>query len=293
VRRIVLISLVVSMACVRGPRALSPSELEAFATRQHAGDFADVFDATVLALEHEGLSMQTVDRVAGTLEARRPDGTGYDVSVTAAERVQRVVLRPVPERERWVLEGEAGETARWDAVELHTTALLAAWRELPEWTIVAERNAVSVPGFRALVPEDWEKLEPSVSRRVLTAQRSRSLKKGFNPTWHFEVKRRAPREDHRPFLVETAGLALFARTRLRWPEEDRLTFAGYEARGGVRLADGSLVRPVLYAVWVGVSDALTVRVAAVCGPAEDPQTGCAAAWRDFLATLTTGGFKPP
>ncbi|MDX2009404.1 MAG: hypothetical protein SFW67_04395 [Myxococcaceae bacterium] len=285
------LSVLVVVACVSGPRALTPTQLEALSTRQVVGDFDEVFDATWLSLEHEGLRVSRVDRVAGTLLARRPDGTGYDVSVTADERAQRVRLFPVPERATWVLEGDEGETARWDAIELHTTALLAAWREVPEWAHVAEKNLVTVPGVSARLPEAWEKLEPSVSRRVLTAQRSRTQRRGLNPTWRFEVKRRTPRADHRPFLLETAGAALFAGSRLTWPDDTRLAFAGHVAQGRVRLGDGEIARPVTYAVWVGSSEAFTVRIAAICGPT-DTETACAAEWRAMLEGLVARGVAP-
>jgi hypothetical protein len=293
VRSVVSISVLVVTACVSGPRALSRDQLEALSTRQLSGDFDEVFDATWLSLEHEGLRVSEADRVAGTLRARREDGTGYDVSVTAAERTQRVRLVPVPDRATWVLDGDDGETARWDAIELHTTALLAAWRELPEWEHLAEKNLVTVPGLSARLPETWEKLEPSVSRRVLTAQRSRTQRRGLNPTWRFEVKRRTPRDDHRPFLLETAGAALFAGSRLTWPDDTRLVFAGHVAQGRVRLGDGEIARPVAYAVWVGASGAFTVRIAAICGPPADTETACAAEWRALLERLVARGVAPP
>lgn len=292
-RAVVSVSLVVVAACVSGPRALTRTQLEAFATRVYAAPFDEVFDATWLSLEHEGLRVTGVDRVAGTLLARRGDGTGYDVSVTADERSQRVVMRPVPEQAAWVLDGEAGETARWAALELHTSALLDAWRQVPEWSHLAARNLVSVAGVRAALPEAWEKLEPSVSRRTLTAQRSRSLKRGFNATWRFEVKRREPKEDHRAFLLETAGLALFAGTRLRWPDDLPLTLSRHQAQGRVKLGDGAVVRAVLFAVWVGVTDAFTVRIGAICGTVSEPEAGCAAEWRAMLDGLEAKGLVPP
>jgi hypothetical protein len=293
VRGVVSVSVLVMVACVSGPRALSPLQLEALATRSYLAAFDEVFDATWLSLEHEGLRVSAVDRVAGTLVARRPDGTGYDVSVTADERTQRVVMLPVPERAAWTLEGEGGETARWDAIELHTSALLDAWRHVPEWTHLAERNLVSVPGLRAVLPEAWERLDTSVSRRSLTAQRSRTLKRGFNATWRFEVKRREPKEDHRAFLLETAGLALFAGNRLRWPDETALSLVGHQAQGRVRLSDGAVLRPVMYALWVGASDAFTVRIGAVCGAASEPEAGCAAEWRAMIDALATRGLAAP
>lgn len=293
VRSVVSLSVLVVTACVSGPRALTQAQLEALSTRQLLGDFDEVFDATWLSLEHEGLRVSGADRLAGTLRARRQDGSGYDVSVTADERSQRVRLVPVPDRATWVLDGADGETARWDAIELHATALLAAWREVPEWSHLAEKNLVAVPGVRARLPEAWEKLEPSISRRVLTVQRSRTIKRGFNPTWRFEVKRRMPVDDHRAFVLEAAGAALFAGQRLTWPADTRLTFVEHVAQGRVRLSDGEVPRPVFYALWVGAFDAFTVRIAAVCGPPAEAENGCAAEWRALLETLAARGARPP
>ncbi|MCA2979844.1 MAG: hypothetical protein INH41_31285 [Myxococcaceae bacterium] len=288
-----LISVVGLSACVAGPRALSRGELEAQVTRRLAAPFDLAFDAVWLSLEHAGLRVTKADRLAGTLVARRADGSGYDASVTSEPSAQRVLLLPVPERPLWQLDGEHGEVARLDAVERHAEALLAAWRAVPEWTVVAARDLVSVQGFGALLPEAWEKLEPSVTRRVLTVSRSRSQRRGLNPTLRFEVKRRAPREDHRAFLLATAGGALFAGARLDWPTDAALTFDGHQARGVALLGDDADARPVSYALWVGVTAALTVRVAAVCGAPSEPDAGCAAEWRALVASLTNEGLTPP
>ncbi|MBL8921899.1 MAG: hypothetical protein JNJ54_23815 [Myxococcaceae bacterium] len=277
--------------CVSGPRALTTAQLEAFSTRRHDGTFDQVFDATVLSLARMGLSVRDVDPRAGTLAALRRDGTGYQVSVRSRGPTQEVLAVPVPERERWVLDGDEGESARWDQLEQYTAELLAAWREHPEWQYLPEKNLVRVLSFAARLPPAWERVEPSVSRRVLVVQRHRS-KKGFNPTIVLEVLRRRPVLEAKEFLLSTAEAALGAKTRLAWPEPLELTFGRSGGHGEGRVFDGPLVRPVSWHLWDQRSPSWTVRIAAICGPG-DTELNCEDAWEALTASIVGAGFEFP
>ncbi len=288
--RVALLSLL-SSACVSGPRALSPAQLEAFATRRYSGAFDEVFDATALSLERLGLSLEAVDARQGTLVAKRRDGRGYQVSLQSREGEQLVVARPVPERELWVLDGDDGELARWDALEARTRELLAAWRDHPEWEYAAARELLGVLTFRARLPKTWEHVEPSVSRRVVVVQRSKP-RRGFNPSLVFEVSRRRPVTDERAFLLGAAEVALAARGRLRWPDEVLLR-AGASTEGGqTKVLDGSVPRAVTWHLWHEATAAWTVRIAAVCGPFEGDAT-CEAEWRTLAESVVSIGFEAP
>lgn len=274
------------VGCVSGPRALTHAQLEAFAARQYDGAFDEVFDATAIALERLGYGLERLDERQGTFEARRPDGRGYAVSVVTRGDAQRVVAVPVPERALWVLDGDEGESARWDALEAQTRALLEQWRDHPEWTYVPARELVGVLGFRARVPKEWERVDPSVSRRVLVVQRYRS-RRGLNPSLVFEVARRTARGDPRPFLLSACEVALGARGRLRWPDA-----AGPPGREGgtAKVLDGTVPRTVRWHLWDQRSAAWSVRVAAVCAP--QGEEACDETWAAVAASIVSRDFAP-
>lgn len=276
--------------CLSGPRALSTAQLEAFSTRRHHGSYDEVFDATVLSLARMGLAVRDVDVRAGTLAALRRDGSGYQVSVRTRGDEHEVVALPVPERERWVLDGDDGESARWDQLEQYTAELLSAWREHPEWQYVPENNLVGVLSFTARLPPAWERVDPSVSRRVLVVQRFRA-KKGLNPTIVLEVLRRRPVLEAKEFLLSTAEVAFGAKARLAWPEPLELSFGTTGGHGRARVFDGPLVRPLSWHLWDQRSPSWTVRLAAVCGP--DAELECAADWEALTATIASAGFEFP
>lgn len=277
--------------CVFGPRALTPAQLETFATRRYVAAFDEVFDATALSLERLGFSLEDVDARQGTLIARQRDGRGYSVTIQSREDEQLVVALPMPVRERWVLDGDDGETARWDALEEHTRELLASWREHPEWDYLAARDLLGVLTFRARLPKAWEHVESSVSRRVVLVQRSKP-RRGLNPSLVFEVSRRRPVSDARAFLLGAAESALGAKGRLTWPDEVLLPPGGRTAGGRTKVLDGSVPRPVTWHAWHEATPAWTVRIAAVCGPFEGDAT-CEDEWRTLTESIQSPGFQPP
>ena len=283
--------LVLSSGCVSGPRALSAAQLETCATRSYVGAFDEVFDATALSLERLGFSLDTVDARQGTLVAQRRDGRGYAVTIESREDERRVVALPIPERDVWVLDGDDGETARWDALEERTRELLASWREHPEWEYAAARELLGVLTFRARLPRAWEHVESSVSRRVVLVQRSKP-RRGLNPTLVFEVSRRTPVTDERAFLLGAAEVALGAKGRLTWPDEVALPSGGTSAGGRVKVLDGSVARPVTWHVWHEATAAWTVRIAALCGPFEGDET-CEEEWRTLTQSIGSPGFEGP
>ncbi|MBE2251660.1 MAG: hypothetical protein IAE78_19105 [Myxococcus sp.] len=275
--------------CVSGPRALTQPQLEALATRSYVGAFDEVLEATAVALQQRGLELERADLRQGTLVAKRRDGSGYAVSVRSRGDEQQVVALPVPERPLWVLDGEDGEGARWDDLEARTRALLETWREHPEWEYLPGRDLLGVLTFRARLPNAWERVEPSVSRRVMVAQRFKS-RRGLNPSLVFEVSRRRPTTDARAFLLGAAEVALGAKGRLTWPDEvvGRPGAAG--SGGKARVLDGAVPRAVTWHWWAHHSAAWTVQVAAICGPFEGELT-CEAEWRELAESVRSPGFE--
>lgn len=285
----VALLVVLSSACVSGPRALSANQLETFATRRYPGAFDEVFDATALSLERLGFSLDAVDARQGTLVAKGRDGRGYAVTVQSREDEQLVVALPIPDRELWVLDGDDGETARWDALEERTREMLSSWKEHPEWEYAAARELLGVLTFRARLPKAWEHVEPSVSRRVVVVQRSKP-RRGLNPSLVFEVSRRRPVSDARQFLVGAAEVALGAKGRLTWPDAVALPVDGRSAGGRTKVLDGLVPRPVTWHLWHQATAAWSVRIAAVCGPFEGDAT-CEEEWRALTQSVVSPGFE--
>lgn len=288
--RLWLTLLVLSSGCVAGPRSLGQSQLESFATRRHQGAFDEVFDATVLSLGRMGLSIEDADLKQGTVVARRKDGTGYAVSIQSRDDEQLVVALPIPERSTWVLDGEDGESARWDRLEAHTKELLTAWREHPEWTFIAARNLLGVLSFYARVPAAWERVDPSVSRRVTSVQRFKA-RRGLNPTILFEVKRRTPSLDARAFLLTTAEVALQAKGRLTWPGDDEPKLREGRAQRAANVLDGTVPRQVSWRLWDHRTPTWTVRLAAVCGAAGS-ELDCDEDWEALISSIVAPQFEP-
>lgn len=283
--------VLVSLGCISGPRALTEAQLEAFSTRRHTGSFDEVLDATVLSLARMGLAVSDLDPAQGTLVAKRRDGSGYQVSIHGRNDEQLVVARPFPERELWVLDGDDGESARWDQLEAYTSELLSAWHEHPEWQYLAEKNLVGVLTFRARLPLAWERVEPSVSRRVVVVKRFKS-RKGLNPSIVLEVLRRRPVLEAKQFLLATAEEALGAKGRLTWPDQLELSFGVAGGSGQVKVLDGTVPRPITWHLWDQRSAAWTVRLAAVCGP-RGSELDCEADWSELTASIVGTGFEFP
>lgn len=282
--------LVLWSGCVSGPRPLGQSQLESYATRRHQAPFDEVFDATVLSLGRMGLSIEDADVKQGTIVARRKDGTGYSVSIQSRDDEQLVVAVPIPERSAWVLDGEDGESARWDRLESHTKELLTAWRDHPEWTFIAARNLLGVLSFYARVPQSWERVDPSVSRRVTSVQRFKSHR-GLNPTILFEVKRRTPSLEARSFLLTTAEVALQAKGRLTWQGDDEPKLREGRAQRAANVLDGTVPRQISWHLWDHRTPTFTVRVAAVCGAAGS-ELDCDEDWEALISSIVAPGFEP-
>lgn len=279
--------LVVALSCVSGPRPLSPSQLESFSTRRYEGAWEEVFDAAVLSLERLGLSVAEVDQAQGTFVARRADGSGYAVSVQSRAGDQVVIALPTPERPLWLLDGPEGEVTRWDALDERIRALLAAWREFPEWQFLPARNLVAVLQFRAQLPSTWERVEPTIDRRAMLVQRFKH-KRGLNPSFLFELSRRRPVLDPKVALVRAAEHAFGAKGRLTWPDDVKVTIDGRGVHGRVELLDGTVPRAATFHLWDQRSSAWAVRVAAIC----DTKEGCEAEWTAFVESITAPGFEP-
>ncbi|MBM4784220.1 MAG: hypothetical protein GQE15_41650 [Archangiaceae bacterium] len=288
--RLGLALLVLSSGCVSGPRALGQSQLESYATRRHQAPFDEVFDATVLSLGRMGLTIEESDVKQGTIVAKRRDGTGYSVSIQSRDDEQLVVAVPTPERAAWVLQGEDGESARWDRLESYTNELLTAWRDHPEWAFIAARNLLGVLSFYARVPQRWERVDPSVSRRVTSVQRFKT-RRGLNPTILFEVKRRTPALDARAFLLTTAEVALQAKGRLTWVGDDEPTLREGRAQRAANVLDGTVPRQISWHLWDHRTPTFTVRVAAVCGAAGS-ELDCDDDWEALVNSIVAPGFEP-
>jgi hypothetical protein len=126
-------------------RPLSEVAARGLAPHRFEGDSDAVLDAVWLALEAKGYVATAHDAAAGTVSLTAPAGHGYDVSVQAGERAQLVVAMPRSPRPL-LLGGPEGEDAKWDALWRGTEALLASWREAPEWAYEARTNTLSAAG---------------------------------------------------------------------------------------------------------------------------------------------------
>lgn len=275
------------VGCLAGPRPIPRAQLDVMSTRTYVAAYDEVLDATALALEELGFAVSKVDEAEGLVIAARADGAGYRALVRTRDGAQEVIASPTPERDLWVIDGVDGERERWDALEQSTRALLAAWRDVPEWKYAPEHNLISVLTFQAKPPPAWKRVEPSVSRRELVVQQL-ATRRGFNPTIVFSITRRRPVVESVSFLASTAGTALGAKSRLSWPEDTKGTLDAAGVHGVAEVLDGPVPRSVSWHLWDGRSSAWVVRAAAVC----DVEDRCDDDWRSLTESIVAPQFRP-
>ncbi len=241
------------------PGLLSSSEVRDLSTRRWDGATDEVFDATWLSLTARGFAVTKASRPAGTLEVVR-DGRAWEVDVAALGSEQRVVLEPAT----GVSRAELGQVL--DGVEEGTAALLAAWKDQPEWRYDGRRNVLSAAGFSFVPPREWEWLDFDVSHHLVTVQQRRA-RTGLNPTLLVEVDRLRP-ESSLPQLARRAlGLALGARQRLVFPD-------GFK-EGPVQVLDGATPQDAEWFAFEETVGAAQVRVTLACPRGEE---GACRAW---------------
>lgn len=276
-----------TLGCIAGPRPVAQVQLEALSMRRYEAAYDEVFDASALAAEQLGYALREVDVSTGAIVATRADGSGYRFTVESRDGLQLVIALPIPERERWLLDGADGEHARWDELETRTRRLLEAWREVPEWEYLAGPNLVRLLDFQARPPANWLRVERSVSRRALVVQQT-TQRRGFNPTLRFDVTRRRPTEPARASLIEAVGVALGAKGRLAWPDAARAQFDESGLHGDAAVLDGAVARTISWHLWDQRSPAWIVRVVAVC-PVSDR---CDDVWHALTQSIVAPGFEP-
>lgn len=228
----------------------------------------EVFDATWLTLAAQGYRVTEGDRLAGTLVATRGPHT-WEVDVAALGSEQRVQLVPRHQSTRSEL------VELLDPLEEGTRALLRAWRELPEWKYDGRRNVLSLPGFSASPPREWEWLDFEISRRHVVVQQQRA-RTGLNPTLLVDVDRRRPESQLGEALKRAAGLALGARQRLVLPDELDVTEDAAGLHGSLRVLDGTLPLEVVWHAYQTVLGTSDVRLVLVCPLAREVE--CRALW---------------
>lgn len=236
----------------------------------------EVFDATWLTLEAQGYRVGDVDRVAGTLSAKK-QGRQWTIDVSARGSEQRVLLTP---REDEVTREDL--VSLLDPLEEGTRSLLRAWRELPEWKFDGRRNSLSIPGFSASPPRDWEWIDFDISRRhgVVQARRARL---GVNPTLLFDAERRMPEPTLGALVKKATGLTLGARQRLVFPESLDAREDASGQHGAMRVLDGSVPVDVAWHALVSRVGPVDVQLVMVCPKNE--AASCAVSWAELAASV--------
>jgi len=266
-------------------RPLSEVAARGLAQHRFEGDGDAVLDAVWLALEAKGYVATAHDAAAGTVSLTAPDGHGYDVSVQAGEKTQLVVAMPRSPRPL-LLGGPEGEDAKWDALWRGTEALLASWREAPEWAYEARTNTLSAAGCAFEPPKAWALLDFDVQRRRAWVKAFRGRRDApLNPVLLAVVDRRRPRSTLPGLLREAAGLALGAQNRLQLPEDLEARREPGGLGGTLRVLDGNLPREVRWHSRVVTSGAWTVSLVAVCGEGE---ASCDDAWLAAARSVRCG-----
>jgi len=142
--------------------------------RQFSEPPDELFTATWLALENEGVRVTAHHRVEGRL-------TWANGEVTIASQGAAEVLTLMP-----------ANPPLLDAVERRVRETLKAWKKTPEWTFDAGRNLLYVKGFSVELPPEWAGLRFDTARRRVTVQEKRG-RGDDNLTLVAEVERRDPR----------------------------------------------------------------------------------------------------
>jgi hypothetical protein len=185
-----------------------------------------------------------------------------------------------------------GERARWDELEKNTRALLKAWEVHPEWKLDPGRNEVTVKGFKASLPREWEHVDQAVDRRQVVVQRFPPGHMGLNPTIVFTVMPRRLKHDLKRRVEEAAGLAFEAQGRVVVAETLMPAFGRPGTWGTARVLVNAQDQELAYKQWDARSREWTVLVTAVCGTLETPEQ-CEQEWMELTQTLDDRGFDHP
>jgi hypothetical protein len=279
-------------ACVSGPRPVTAARLATLSERRYVTQFDEAYDASWLSLERLGYVIEASDRQAGTFVARAKDGRTYSVSVSEHGESQVVTAVPGPERDAWQLDGAGGEIERWDQLEAMTKELVETWKNPPEWTFRPATSDVIIDSFHASVPLDWRHIDLAVDRRQVVAQRAKPPVEGLNPTLAIRVERRRPMHPRAEPIRAVASLALGISSHpvTTTPLTSELTELGFGGDTTVLLENSE--RHVRWHLWDARSRAWTVRLVAVCGPADSPDS-CEGEWRRVITQLRSTGFEFP
>lgn len=267
-------------------RPLSEDTARARGVHRFEAGSDEAFDAVWLTLAAQGYAVTESARSSGTLTAARPDGHGYDVTVSAEDAWAVVSALP---RTLW-LGGPDDEDAKWQALWEGAAHLLDAWREPPEWRYLTRTNTLALEGFSFQPPQAWAYLDYDIHRRRARVLRRRGAPAGtLNPALLAVVQRRRPESSLPALLREAAGLALTARSRLTLPDELEARREGEGTVGGVaRVLDGAVVRPLAWHAHRHRTAEWEVWVVAVCGAGAE---ACDAEWSALLASVKRGGGR--
>lgn len=277
---LLIATLAAQAACApRGPKALTPQQLESLASRTVEAPFDEAYDAAWLVLEGAGWTITASDRRAGTLETNAvvlPPGVGraWSVAVSQDGASPRVTLLPrvfrgeaeVTGEMHWTLDGPSGEQAKWDDLFARMAVLFEAWRTHPELKLERARAELDAAGLRMLVP-GWKHYDFAVDRRSLAVQGDGSVPV---PTFFVRLERRAPQPD--PEAMPRAALEKATKGRLVVPDQTWAEAPPW-MEGEVRVGKDLAPAAVRWRRWDALSPAWAVRVVAVC---PDGAEGCEA-----------------
>lgn len=311
-RALLVIAALLAACTTRGPIAMSQRELKARGTHSFDGPFDEVYDAAYLALERREGKISTASRLEGVVENDKVEfaapagweGRAYrSYSLSVYQEGARVAVSAVPrlwaddrdvsDEPLWVLPGGDGEDAHWERLFASIDDLLIAWRDVPELTLEKSRGEVSVLGIRFSAPPDYRGLELSTDRRTAWAQATArgpagcaECPGGLNPTFVFEIQRRAPAPDAPKLEVTALERALGPKlvTPEAWETQDTPT--GRRGAGQVVAGDASKTVEVVWHVWDANEPTWMIRAAAACGPPGTP-AGCDAQWDAMINGVST------
>lgn len=263
------------------------SEVTARSLAQHGfeGEADVVLDAVWLTLAAKGYVATEHDAVTGRVSLTAPDGHGYDVSVQPGEEEQMVIAMPRSPR-ALMLGGPEGEDAKWDALWRGTAALLASWREVPEWAYETRTNTLRGAGCAFEPPKAWAYLDFDIHRQRARVKQFRGHRDApLNPSVLAVIDRRRPLSTLSELLREAAGVALTARNRLTLPDDLEAMREPGGLGGKLQVLDGTTPREVRWHSRVESNGPWTVTIIAVCGEGEE---SCDDAWLAATRSVTCG-----